>query len=127
MSDEGVQKVNAEADEAKQLRECPHRSDDEIADIVRGLVAGSIFTGAQCPPDMLSSVFMLLGLGGTSDIDPASIGMVYEHMHKANELAVNGYPTFFSCQFVHKDDWAIIVERAIAAQEALDRAAQGGK
>lgn len=119
--DESVQKLNT------PLRECPRMSADEIADVVRGLVAGTIFTGAQCPPEMLSSIFMVLGLAGTGDIDLDTVGMVYEHMSKANGMAVNGFPTFFSCKFIHKDDWAVVAERAIAAQEALDRAASGGQ
>lgn len=106
-------------------REVPRMNADEIADLVRALVNGSVFTGAQCPPEMLSSIFMVLGLGGTGGIDPESIGMVYEHMDRANEMAVNGFPTFFSCKFVHKDDWAVVCDRAIAAQEALNRAAAG--
>ena len=121
MSDDDVQELNT------PKKPVPRMTDEQIADVVRGLVAGSIFTGAQCPPEMLTSVFMVLGLGGLGDVDPDTVGMIYEHMNKANEMAVNGFPTFLSCKFVHKDDWAIVAERAIAAQEALDRAASGGK
>lgn len=117
----GVQEVNT------QLKPVARMSDDEIADVVRGLVAGSIFTAAQCPPEMLTSVFMVLGLGGLGQNDPETVGMIYEYMDKANPMAINGFPTFFSCKLIHKEDWAIIAERAIAAQEALDRAALGGK
>jgi hypothetical protein len=123
MSDDDVQEMNTPA----ERKPVPRMTDDEIADVVRGLVAGSIFTGAQCPPEMLSSVFMPLMLGGLNNVDLETIGQVYERMDKANGMAVNGFPTFFSCRLVHKDDWAIIAERAIAAQAALDRAATGEK
>lgn len=123
MSDNDVQELNT----PDNKREVPRMNADEIADLVRALVNGSVFTGAQCPPDMLASVFMVLGLGGTGDIDPASIGMVYEYMDKAGEMAINGFPMFLSCKFVHKEDWAVVCDRAIAAQEALNRAAAGEK
>lgn len=116
-----------QADPEAEKRECPRLTGNEIAELVRALVSGNIFTAAQCPPEMIGSIFMVLALGGlaSSEIDPESIGMIYEHMDRANEMAVNGYPTFFSCKFMHKADWAIVVERAIAAQEALNRAAAG--
>jgi hypothetical protein len=116
-------------DDVQKLQPVPRLTDDEIADVVRGLVAGSIFTAAQCPPEMLASVFVILGLGGLqqANIDPETIGMIYEYMDKAGERGINGYPMFFSCKLIHKDDWTIIADRAIAAQEALDRAAAGEK
>lgn len=44
---------------------------------------------------------------------------------KANPMSVNGYPTFFSCRLVHKDDWKVIGERALAVQAAMDKALGG--
>ena len=111
----------------KELREVPRMTDDELADVVRAVVSGAIFTSAQCPPDMIGSVFIVLGLGGFGSIDPESVGLVYEYMDKAGERGINGLPMFMSCKFIHKDDLPIVIERATVARAALDRAASGEK
>lgn len=56
-------------------------------------------------PDTFPMVFMSIGLGGLGDLDPHSIGCVYEFMSEAGARAVNGMPSFFSCKFMHIDDW----------------------
>ena len=33
-----------------------------------------------------------------------NIGFIYEYMSAASPMGVNGYPTFFSMRFLHKDD-----------------------
>jgi hypothetical protein len=35
----------------------------------------------------------------------SNIGVIYEWMEKAGPRSVNGYPTFFSCRLLHKEDW----------------------
>lgn len=39
-----------------------------------------------------------------SDDEAASIGGVYEERSKASPTGVNGYPFFFSCKLLHRDD-----------------------
>jgi hypothetical protein len=33
-----------------------------------------------------------------------NIGFIYEYLDKANPMAINGFPTFFSCRFLTKTD-----------------------
>jgi hypothetical protein len=98
--------------------------EDEIKKVVLGLVNGQVFTAADCPPDMIASVFMVVGMGGLADYDMDTVGMVYEWLNKANELGINGYPTFVSCRVVHTEDWKAITERAAKVAEAMKEALQ---
>lgn len=112
----------------ENLRECPRLTDDEITKLTTAVVKNQIFCLQMLPaddPTLVSLVFMVLGLGGLGDIDPDTIGTVYEYLHKAGECGFNGYPTFFSCHMVHTDDWKTVIERAIKAEEALNNAVAG--
>jgi hypothetical protein len=106
--------------EQAELRECPRLSEDEIKEVATGLVKGHYFCATQCPPDMIGMVFMVIGLGGLGDIDPETVGNIIEHLDKAGPRSINGYPTFFSCRVIHRDDWSVIVDKATAAQAAMD-------
>ena len=103
----------------------PRMSEEELQKIVLGLVSGRIFTASEAPVDLVGMIFMPLGLGGLYTVDWEQVGNVIEYMDKAGPRGVNGYPIFMSCQLIHKDDWSIIAERALATDEAM-RAAAGG-
>ena len=106
-------------------REPPRMTDDDIKDVVRGLVTGHIFTATDAPDDLLPMIFLPLGLAGNSDIDWETVGNVIERLDKAGERGINGYPIFLTCRLVHKDDWSLIAERALKAAEALEQAVEG--
>ena len=103
----------------------PRMTEDEIQNMVLGLVHGRIFTAAQVPEGMLGTVFMPLVLGGLSDVDIEDVGNIVEDLSKASPWAVNGLPTFLSCRIIGKADWEIIAERARKAHEALNSAIGG--
>lgn len=51
------------------------------------------------------------------------LGVIYAPMKDAAPRGINGYPIFFSCDFLHKEDWAIarkVIEREQARQKDLD-------
>lgn len=107
----------------KPKYEIPRLTEDDMKSVATGLVKGHIFTGSQCPPDLLPMVFFpLMALQADYEVDWEDVGNLYEDISKASNRAVNGFPFFFSCHIVHKDDWAVISERALAAQAALDEA-----
>lgn len=109
-----------------KLREVPHIGPEQITDIVLGLTQDKIFCASMIPPnERIEMVFMPLALGGLGDYDPLSIGNVIEWMNKAGERSCNGLPMFMSCQLIHRDDWAVIVERATKAREAMEKAIRG--
>jgi len=111
--------VDTESEE--ELREPTRLTPEEIHEIVEGLVKNRYFVATQCPPDMITSVFMPL-LGGLTGMDTAKIGNILEEYAKAGPRSINGYPMFFSCRIIHIDDWRVIAEKAMAVQQALDEA-----
>jgi hypothetical protein len=110
------------------MRPVPRMSEDDIKEMATDLVMGRLFCATMIPPEqwqhMIPSVFMPLALGGLGDVDLATVGNIVEHLDKAGPRSVNGYPAFFSCRLVHTDDWEIIRQRAVKAQEAMDAALQ---
>lgn len=82
-------------------------SPDEIMEIAEGIYTGKIFTSDQCPRDMIPAIFMgllLLSKEGADELLKDGATMLWEHMSERCTLAVNGYPTFFSCHIVYGDD-----------------------
>jgi len=91
---------------------------EDLKAFVMGYVDGRIFSLAHIRANDLNSclpvIFMPLALGALHDVTSESVGMIYE-WYGENEAprSINGYPMFFSCKFMNKDDW----ERASNAIE----------
>jgi hypothetical protein len=105
----------------------PRMDPKKLDDFVRDCVEGRIFTSAQIEqPDMLNMVFMVIALGGMSQIsNPEEIGIAWEYMDKASPRGVNGYPCFFSCYFMHIEDWKIAHPRILEWLKKLDGGSDG--
>ncbi len=104
----------------------PNRlTEDDMRTLARDWVEGRIFTHADIKePDMMRSVFMLVGLGGLGDIDTSQIGMIYEHLSHAGPLSINGYPMFMSLRIVHKQDMKPLFEMYQKIESAIQEATQ---
>jgi len=92
-------------------------TDDELRAFVLGVCDGRIFTSSDVPGYLLGSVFMPIVLGafaGWSEDDVQQVGLLWEYLHEAGPLSVNGMPTFFSCRVMHCDD----LDRALVAIDA---------
>ena len=102
------------------MREIPRLTPEETQEVAEGLVKGHYFIASLAPSDMLPLIFLPLAMGGLDDIDPNSLGNIIEDYGKASERSINGYPMFFSCRLIHKDDWSVVADMATAAQRAID-------
>jgi len=109
----------------EQLREPEHLTEDEIKEIALKLVGGSLFVATQAPPEMMTSIFLPVARDGLAGIAVDKIGNIVEDLSKAGHWAINGYPTFLSCQVIHVEDWITIVEKAEAARAAVLDAVEG--
>lgn len=95
--------------------------EDRLRAMVFDILEGRVFTSHQCDPDLLSSVFMPIAFGCLADYpkeDIEQLGTIYEYMQEAGPRSINGFPMFFSCRFIHRDDWKIIAETIVSE---LDR------
>jgi hypothetical protein len=104
----------------------PRLDEDAIAETVMGLVGGRIFTATQLPEgENLSLHFMPL-IAGWGDLDVKQVGNVIADLGDRAEVGINGYPVFFKCRIIHRDDWAVIADRTLAADYLMREAAGGG-
>lgn len=116
-----------------EKRAIPRLNDDDMKEIAAGLLGGRYFTlydieGANDDPENFNAerfwrdaamVFMPLALGGLEGLDIDELGNIIEDLNKAGPRSANGYPVFFSCRLIHKDDWDNILTRARKALAAL--------
>lgn len=100
-------------------RPVPNLPQDALRKFVADFLAGHIFTSAQVrDTSVLQMVFMVIALGGLDPekTDLESIGVIYEYMDKAGPRSINGYPVFFSCKLLSRDDW-IRAHKAIVREQ----------
>lgn len=102
------------------------KTPEEIKSIAFALLNNSIFTDrhiSQDEPHMLGSIFMPLALGAFKDLteeEVQNIGLIYESLDKAGPRAINGYPSFFSFQYLDKTDSDKVFEMARKIQAAVE-------
>ena len=80
-----------------------------IKEIAVDFAEGKIFSNLHVQnQNDLSSVFMImifLNEEQRQELVDDDIIFMYEYFDKANPISVNGYPTFFSCHFMTKEDF----------------------
>lgn len=102
-----------------------HFTDDELIQIGKDLHNKKIFTSLHIRKEdqerMLPLVFMPLTIM-TKEVHEAFIQaepfVLFEYMEKAGPRSVNGYPGFFSFQFLNKEEW----EKVKKVSDTLDEA-----
>lgn len=104
----------------REALKLPRKTDDELREFIDDFVSNRIFTSAHLRDhevDMLTRIFLPLGLGCFSTVQPdslAQVGVLYEEYSKAAPRSINGLPMFFSFKMLHIDDWK-------RAQVAIDK------
>lgn len=95
------------------------KTDEQLRELAVQLVAGQIMTdgylAAQGDERLITSVFMPLALMSPADLkslDDEGVAMIYEHVGKAQERAINGYPCFFSFQVLRRGEAEKLLEYA---------------
>ncbi len=98
-------------EEMKRIFSYENMTEDELRSLAKDIFRGSIFTSDQCPSDMLGSVFMI-----TVFLDDAvraewtlrDVTMLFEDVSKSAKMSVNGYPVFFSCRSINREEHVIL-------------------
>jgi hypothetical protein len=85
-----------------------NKTDEELKQIAKDIFHGHIFCDRHLrAPSDLERVFAVIALGGLKDLpkeDVLDIGLIYEYREKSSPVGINGYPMFFSAQFISKND-----------------------
>jgi hypothetical protein len=99
-------------------KEIPRMKKEDLRQFVLDLCNEKIWTDRDCKrPEDISMSFIILSFMEPKDFPKEDIGLIWEYISKANTMAVNGMPTFFSCHLMHKDDWKIARQAAIKEME----------
>ena len=84
----------------------------ELKSLAIDIAEGKVFTDRHLTdqPDMIGSVFMVIGLGGIDQekVESGEIDMIYEYIDQAGPRSINGLPCFFSCKYLSKDNVNIL-------------------
>lgn len=92
------------------------RSEEELRTIARDIIYGKAFSDLNFrhkgeASNMIGSVFMPILLMGNKQrnhlIRYVKPQLMFEYLDKAGPIAVNGYPTFFSVQFISLKEWPV--------------------
>jgi hypothetical protein len=109
--EEGPEEEGPEEEGEKYPEEIRRMSKEELATFVREFRGGQIFSSAHISEGddhIIRMVFLVLTLGGLHDAPDSylnSIGLIWEYFSNAGPRSINGYPQFFSCHLMHRDDW----------------------
>ena len=111
---------------ALKPKKLENQSSEFLAKLAKDIAMNLVFTSFHIPEnqmDILPSVFMPLALGALSDQTQEyilDVGMVYSNYSEAGPMGINGFPIFFSCGFLSKDDTKIVMEKVNKIKVALD-------
>jgi hypothetical protein len=99
-------------------------TDDELRDFVHGVCDNAIFTTGHMNDGeerLVPLVFLGLAFGDPLDeqVDTATLGCLWEYLHRARRHTVCGYPQFpASMRLMHIEDW---VRAVVAIREERAR------
>jgi hypothetical protein len=105
-------------DSVKMSLDIPRMNENELEQFVKDYLAGHITTSEDIRDASIAKlIFMPLAFAdpfeehSTEEIT-AKIGAVYgnRRKHQMARRFIDGYPIFFECAFVHKEDWKIIAD-----------------
>jgi hypothetical protein len=90
------------------------KTDAELKQLAKDVWDGKVFTDChieEMPDEIfigtLKMIFMPLALFGKEDYEDfqkQKPGMVYEYLDQAGPRSINGYPSFFSFQFLTEEE-----------------------
>lgn len=106
-------------------------TDEEVKEFALGIYRNEIFTEMHVAPhdkSLLGMIFLPLSLG--SDMDPETRGameksppgMCYARMNSRNMAprSINGYPIFWSCAFLSREDTDRVQDKFEEIRKVLD-------
>ena len=81
-------------------------TDEELKVLAVDIVDRKVFGSWMVPkdqPSLIASIFIPLSIGAASKL-PGNVDSLYEYLHRAMPISVNGYPAFFTFRFLTVED-----------------------
>jgi hypothetical protein len=118
--------MDVETGEVAEGGNIPNLTDEQVREIARGMIDGTIFTSMQLhDKNLLMNVFMpliFIDEATRLDITRSGVTEMYAYMKDASGIAINGYPTFGSMGLIRSEDVERITTKYYKMKEALDNA-----
>lgn len=101
------------------------KTEEELTDLARAAFRGAIFTSLQVRPGdekLIPSIFLVLALmDGTAreEFLKHKPAMLYADMADASPRSVNGYPSFFSLNFLNIEETNVFMDKYNAIVDAV--------
>lgn len=100
-------------------------TDEEIKKLAEDMYKGLVFTDRhiQNPHDiyMVFIPIIFIKKEQADEFNNNPPGMIYEYMDKAGNMAINGMPTFFSCNIISQEDANKVIEKYNAIIGAVNK------
>lgn len=99
----------------------------ELNELASRIVKGEIYIASSGPALEHSFGHMFMLMDPLSKSQAASIGAVYEELHKALPTGINGYPFFVSCRILHVKDLDPLRKLIAKKERSLDSTSWFGR
>lgn len=101
---------------ADELPETEEQRTARLTQFVLNVCDGQIFTSLQVDEHTpIHFVFMVLAL--MTEPPPEDTAIAWEYLSQAGPRSIDGYPCFFSCHFMNKEDWERAHKGIVAEME----------
>lgn len=100
---------------------------DEIIKLAKDIKAGKVFGTwnlREHDAHLIPMIFMPVALSGAElmkEIREKEYSHIYEYVDQAGPRAINGFPCFWSCAFLNKNDWQSICRTLAKLDEIENR------
>lgn len=92
----------------------PLKTDSELRQLALDIVEGRVFTSWDLPTEgtMYAAIFVALDMLTRRQMLhlETHAGLIYEYRNKAASKGINGYPMFFSFQWLRKAETALVAD-----------------
>lgn len=97
-------------------RKIPSQPPEKLSQLARDIAQNLVFTSDYVQDtNILGCVFVPIAMGAFNDLNKSQledIGLIFEYYNASmGGRAINGYPIFFSCQYLNREDTEIVKEK----------------
>ena len=102
------------------------RTDEELKQIAKDMLADKIFTNAHIregDEHLLATIFMpfvFMDEKQRDELEAKGVKVLFEYLSEAGPRAINGYPMFMTCKYMTGEEWDKVYEYYEKMKKAVD-------